>query len=223
MFEKLKALKMLYRRFIPLKKNLGYCGKNSIIEYPVWFESKNNVFIEENVIVRALAHFINAPTEKIIIKKYSVLAPNCTIVTNNHIATVGIPQCLLVNSHINDKSSDVIIEEDVWIGANSTILTGCNLGRGCIIGAGAIITKPVPPYAVVTGIPARITAVRFSIEQILEHEKLLYKEEERLKREYLNKLFSDYYDGLKIVGTSNITQEDIIKIREYKQNISSKK
>ena len=52
MFEKLKALKMLYRRFIPLKKNLGYCGKNSIIEYPVWFESKNNVFIEENVIVR---------------------------------------------------------------------------------------------------------------------------------------------------------------------------
>ena len=90
------------------------------------------------------------------------------------------------------------------------------MGRGCIIGAGAIITKPVPPYAVVTGIPARITAVRFSIEQILEHEKLLYKEEERLKREYLNKLFSDYYDGLKIVGTSNITQEDIIKIREYK-------
>jgi len=211
MFEKIKALKMLYRRFIPLKKELGYCGKNSIIEYPVWFESKKTIFIEENVIVRALAHFINSPSERITIKKYTVLAPNCTIVTNNHISTVGIPQCLLANSHVNDKTSDTIIEEDVWTGTNTTILAGVNLGRGCIVGAGAIVTKSVPPYAVVTGIPAKITAVRFNIRQILEHERKLYPEHERYSKEYLESLFQNYYFGKQDIGISLVFDDDINK------------
>lgn len=211
MFEKLKALKMLFRRFIPLKNELGFCGNNSIIEYPVWFESKKTVFIEENVIIRALAHFINSPSERITIKKYTVLAPNCTIVTNNHISTVGIPQCLLVNSHVNDKTSNIIIEEDVWVGTNTTILAGVNLGRGCIVGAGAIVTKPVPPYAVVSGIPAKITAVRFNIEQILEHEYKLYSKQERLSKEYLESLFQNYFVGKRVIGNSLVIDDDIKK------------
>jgi acetyltransferase-like isoleucine patch superfamily enzyme len=53
------------------------------------------------------------------------------------------------------KDDIVIIEYDVWIGASATILPGVKIGKGAIIGAGAIVTKNVEPYTVVAGIPAK--------------------------------------------------------------------
>lgn len=60
---------------------------------------------------------------------------------------------------------ETIIGNDVWIGANAIILDGVNVGDGAIVGAGAVVTKDVPPYAVVTGMPARILRYRFSEEK----------------------------------------------------------
>lgn len=57
---------------------------------------------------------------------------------------------------IDLKEEEIIIEDDVLIGANSTILKGVALGKACIIGAGSVVTKDVPPYTVVVGNPARI-------------------------------------------------------------------
>lgn len=51
--------------------------------------------------------------------------------------------------------SPVQIEDDVWIGFNAAILKGVTVGRGAVVGAGAVVTKDVPPYAVVVGNPAR--------------------------------------------------------------------
>ncbi len=56
---------------------------------------------------------------------------------------------------------------DVWVGANSVILRGVNIGDGVVIGAGSIVTKSVPPYAIVVGNPAKIIKFRFS-EDIIE-------------------------------------------------------
>ena len=53
------------------------------------------------------------------------------------------------------------IGNDVWIGANAMILGGITIGDGAIIGAGAVVTKDIPPYAIVGGIPARIIRYRF--------------------------------------------------------------
>ena len=52
--------------------------------------------------------------------------------------------------------ADIVIEDDVWIGANAVILQGVTVGRGAIVGAGAVVTADVPPLAVVAGVPARI-------------------------------------------------------------------
>lgn len=62
--------------------------------------------------------------------------------------------------------SPPIIESDVWIGSNVVILQGVKIGVGAIIAAGAIVTKDVPPYAIVAGIPARIIKFRFDDKMI---------------------------------------------------------
>jgi carbonic anhydrase/acetyltransferase-like protein (isoleucine patch superfamily) len=54
------------------------------------------------------------------------------------------------------ETSPVVIEDDVWIGAKSTILKGVHIGRGAVIAAGSLVTKDVPPFTLVAGNPARV-------------------------------------------------------------------
>lgn len=68
----------------------------------------------------------------------------------------------------------IIIDDDVWIGYGSVVFTGVHIHRGAIVAAGSIVTKDVPPYAIVAGNPAKIKGYRFTEEQIKEHEKILY-------------------------------------------------
>lgn len=58
----------------------------------------------------------------------------------------GLPGC----------SSPVVIEDDVFVGARAIILKGVTIGRGSVIGAGAIVARPIPPYSIVVGNPARV-------------------------------------------------------------------
>lgn len=72
------------------------------------------------------------------------------------------------------KNKKIIIEDDVWIGFGAVIFTGTHIHKGAIIAAGSIVTKDVPPYAIVAGNPARIKGYRFDENQIKEHENILY-------------------------------------------------
>lgn len=65
---------------------------------------------------------------------------------------------------------DITIENDVWIGAKATIMSGIKICNGAVVAAGSVVTKDVPPYAIVAGNPAKVVKYRFSEEQI---EKLL--------------------------------------------------
>src|SRR5262249_55188027 len=55
----------------------------------------------------------------------------------------------------------VTVEDDVWIGARSTILKGVTVGRGAIVAAGAVVVSDVPPYSIVAGVPARVVKLRW--------------------------------------------------------------
>lgn len=205
-------------KFFPMKSSFGSCGRNSKIQWPAYVAVPSNVHLEENVIVRGNVSIQNHINEHLYIKRYTVISRDVTIVTNNHKSTVGIPQCLLGASHINDTSRDITIEEDVWVGTKAIVLAGGNLGRGCIVGACSVVTKPVPPYALVIGSPAKIVGVKFTIDQIIEHEKALYPENERFSREYLEELFAKYYDGKKVFGVqTELTSEDLAALERAKK------
>lgn len=59
-----------------------------------------------------------------------------------------------------EKNKDIIIEEDCWIGMNVSVCPGVKIGEGSVIGAGSVITKDIPPFAVAVGVPARVIRYR---------------------------------------------------------------
>lgn len=64
------------------------------------------------------------------------------------------------------KKGEILIGNDVWIGANTVILSGCYIGDGAVIASNAVVTKDVPPYAIVGGVPAKVIGYRFDQEVI---------------------------------------------------------
>ena len=81
-----------------------------------------------------------------------------------------------------------IIENDVWIGAKSTIMSGVKIHNGAVVGAGSVVTKDVPPYAIVAGNPAKIVKYRFNEKQIQSLLKISWWDwtQDRIKSEAIN-------------------------------------
>lgn len=158
---------------------------------------------------------------KLIIKKFASVSSQCIIIPEAHTPTVGLPQFLSI-THINDKIRTIVVNEDAWVGAGTILMSKCEIGRGAVIGAGSIVTKKIPPYAVAVGSPTKIIAVRFTIEQILKHESILYPPEERMSREELEDLFNKYYKGMKAIGTSDISEQDKELLKKAKKKYGIK-
>lgn len=205
------SVKAYLRCCFTRKSDLASAGINANIQKPCYVTSPETLHMEENTVIRRGSTILNNHHEHLYIKKYTVISTNCTIVTNNHKSTVGIPQCLLGASHVNDVSKDLVIAEDIFVGANVTIMSGGDLGRGCVIGACSLVTKPIPPYAIAVGVPARVVGVKFSIDQIIKHEEVLYPPEERMSRQDLEVLFDKYYQGMSPYGVETALSEDDIR------------
>lgn len=84
----------------------------------------------------------------------------------------GLPTTPAADFTKEQQERDIRIGHDVWIGARASIKAGVSLGDGCVVGTGAVVTRDVPPYAVVAGVPARVVRLRFEeavVERLLEH------------------------------------------------------
>ena len=122
---------------------------------------------------------------KLIIGNKVALGPKVTIMTGNHATDTIGTYMWDVHDKKDGLDKDVIIEDEIWVGSNVTILSGAHISRGCVIAAGAIVNKYIPPYSIVGGIPAKVLKYRFTPEQIIEHEKALYVSEKRLTLEQI--------------------------------------
>lgn len=85
-----------------------------------------------------------------------MMGPDVTILTHTHnIERTDIPM-----GQQGSRTAEVVIGNDVWIGMRSIIMPGVRIGDGVVIGAGAVVTKDVPDFAIVGGVPARIIKYR---------------------------------------------------------------
>lgn len=198
------------------RKVYKQCGSHTDLYGPLTLDPR---FISLGDYTRIQSHVqVITSGGRFVVKKYSAVGSGCTIIPGSHVPTVGLPQ-YLSTTHINDTATEIVVEEDAWVGARCILLSHCHIGRGAVIAAGSTVTKEVPPYAVVAGSPCKIIAVRFSLEQILRHEAILYPPEERLSREYLNELFETHYKDKRVIGTSEISQEDQEKLKREKEKL----
>lgn len=185
----IRGLISLYREYFGIKKReFGYIADDVTITPPLFMSNPKNVFLYGN---NGLNHATLLTTNsKFIMKKNSGAAYGLKVSTGNHARIVGIPYRFITeNCKPDGFDYDVIVEEDVWIGMNVTLLAGVTIGRGSTVAAGAVVSKSIPPYCVCGGIPAKVIKFYWTIEQILEHESKVYSEEDRYSRKQLEDIF----------------------------------
>ena len=91
------------------------------------------------------------------------------------------------------SKGNIVIEDDVWIGYGATIMSGVSIGQGAVVAAGAVVTKDVPPYAVVGGVPAKIIKYRFN-EEIIDY--MLSLDYGQLTKELIGPHIDDLYQPI---------------------------
>lgn len=109
------------------------------------------------------------------IGKKVIFGPRPTIITGDHRIDIIGKHIIDVTVHEKLPENDlpIVIEDGVWIGANVTILKGVTIGRGSVVAAGAVVTKSCAPYSIIGGVPAKLIKMRFTPEEIIQHEKEL--------------------------------------------------
>lgn len=193
-------LKILFQGYEKLKDSLmskwyksqmKRCGKNVSLHpsTSVYF-GLENLSLGNNVSIPRYAHIFctDAP---LTIGSNVIFGPAPTIVTGDHrIDVIGKP---IFSSYdkLPENDAPVVIQDDVWVGAHVTILKAVTIGRGSVVAAGSVVNKSTPPYSISGGIPAKTIKFRFTIDQIIEHERILYPLNERYSREELEKIFKE--------------------------------
>ncbi len=185
----LRGFTFLFLQYMGVRKSkFGHLANNVRFTPPVNILNPQNVFIESGISFgKDLT--ISAINAKFIMKRGCAVAEGLTVRTGNHARIIGK---LVGEISEADKPKgydyDVVVEEDVWIGANVTLLAGVTIGRGTTVAAGAVVTKTMPPYCICGGVPARVIKFYWTIDQIIEHEKCLYSEGERFSKEKLESI-----------------------------------
>ncbi len=136
----------------------------------------DHVTVGSMAMVRPSGYYRRTIGEGMILGDHSNIGPYCYIGCSGHIrigshVLMGARISMHAENHNIDRvdvpidaqdvtREDIVIEDDCWLGGGATILAGVHVGRGAVVAAGAVVTRDVPPYAVVAGVPARIVRRR---------------------------------------------------------------
>ena len=174
------------------KNNFGYIDNTVHLAPPLTFSNPRNVYLMgHNTLENAIIFSTNA---RFIMEPWSGAAEGLRVSTGNHPKLLGrFFITIRENEKPNGFDADVIIESDVWIGRNVVLLPGVRIGRGATVGAGAVVRKSIPPYAIAVGNPAKVVGFNFNPEEVIEHERNLYPEKDRLPLDFLEMNYNKYF------------------------------
>lgn len=140
----------------------------------------------------------NNNLSRLIIGNYCSIASNSLFVLDSEhrvdtISTYPFKVKILGEKEEATSKGDIVVGDDVWIGARAIIMSGVTIGQGAVVAAGAVVTKDVPPYAIVGGVPAKVIKFRFEQEIIDELLKVDYS---RLTKEEIKSHLDELYQPL---------------------------
>ncbi|MGC9359920.1 MAG: acyltransferase [Anaerolineae bacterium] len=134
------------------------------------------VTVGSMAMIRPSGYYRRSIGEGMIVGDHSNIGPYCYIGCSGHIrigshVLMGARVSMHAENHNIERvdapidaqgvtRQGIVIEEDCWLGGGATILAGVHVGRGAVIAAGSVVTRDVPPYAVVAGVPARVVRMR---------------------------------------------------------------
>lgn len=160
------------------KKYLTRAGSGIIIKHNVEFWLADGAILEvgNDCTIQNYAFFqLTLPSPKVYIGSNTVIGRHCMITAKN---LIRIGNNVLMGAYVqvidtnhgadagqiiraqNAKIGEVVIGNDVWIGAGAKVLMDCHIGDGAIIGANAVVTENIPSNAIAVGIPARVIKYR---------------------------------------------------------------
>lgn len=175
-----RFVSFFYKRLmIHCGSHVRFASLSSLITY-------RNLSIGDDVYLGPNA-IILATESRVFIGNKVLFGPRVTLIGGDHRITDVGRYIYDVQDKLPGDDLDIHIEDDVWVGANATILKGVTVGRGAVVAAGALVLKDVPPYAIVGGVPAKVLKFRWDINTIKEHEHTLYEEARRFTEDELKR------------------------------------
>lgn len=196
-------------RIINSQIELKEVNEGVFIEHVVGY---GDIYLDRFVSISGPGTILHSVQGSIKIGAFTSIAQNVSIQEFNH--NYNTPTSFAINYGIYDRhftedvfsKGNIIIEEDVWVGSNVTILTGVCIGRGSIIGAGSVVTKSIPKYSMVFGNPAKFYKKRFSkdVIELLEEIEWWMWDIEKIRR---NEIFFNTNLNLKNI---KIIKESIV-------------
>jgi acetyltransferase-like isoleucine patch superfamily enzyme len=154
-------------------------GRKVEIDPRAFIARGGRVTLGEETVIRAGAMLLPSSGfisigNKTSINHYTVINGQGGVTIGNSVMIAAFVSMFAANHHFDDPTLSILeqgtgtkggieIEDDVWIGTHAVILDGVIIGKGSVIGAGAVVTKDVMPYSVMTGVPAKMVRSRLQL------------------------------------------------------------
>lgn len=148
------------------KESFSSCGNDFSMGGGCSFSGISNISIGDRVSF-GQDTLIMTTRAKVLIGNDVMFGPGVSIITGNHRTDVqGRTMRSIGDSEkLPENDQDVVIEDDCWLGSHVTILKGVHIATGCVIAAGAVVTKDTEPYGIYGGVPAKRLSGRFQSDE----------------------------------------------------------